>query len=102
MYKRQGAECDVEVLALLFKNTVDEVHHRCADEACNEEVYRVIVEVLRCIYLLNETVLHNNDTSSHCHSFCLVMSYVYECCADSLVNLCKLCSHRCTELSVEV
>ena len=75
---------------------------RCADEACNEQVDGVIVEVLRCIYLLNETVLHNNDTRTHCHSFGLVMRYVYECCAKSLVELGNLRSHRSTELSVEV
>ena len=34
--------------------------------------------VLRCIYLLNNTVLHNNDSGTQCHSLCLVMCYVDE------------------------
>ena len=32
----------------------------------------------------------------------LVVSYVDECCTESLVDLCKLSSHGCTELSVQV
>ena len=61
-----------------------------------------IVEVLRSIYLLDETVLHNDDTRSHGHSFDLVVGNVDEGGAESLMNLGKLCSHRRTELSVEV
>ncbi len=95
-------EVKVNVLALLLELTVDEVHLRCADKACNEDIYGIVIEVLRSINLLNETVLHNNDTGSHGHSLDLVVSNVDEGGSNALVKLGKLSSHRCTELSVEV
>ena len=92
----------VEAVSLLVESTCYEVHLRCTDEACNEEVNGRIIEVLRSVNLLDETVLHNYDTGSHCHSLYLVVSYVDECCTESLVDLCKLSSHGCTELCVQV
>ncbi len=93
---------ETDIVALLLKSTVEEVHLRSSDKSCNEEVYRLVVEVLRSINLLNETVLHNYDTGRHCHSLYLVVSYVYEGGTDSLVDLGKLCSHGSTKLSIEV
>ena len=95
-------EVEVYVLTLLLELTVDEVHLRSADEACNEDVYRVVIEVLRSINLLDKTVLHNYDTGSHSHSLDLVVSNVDKGGSNVLVKLGKLGSHRCTELSVEV
>ena len=97
-----AAEASVKAVALLLDAGIDEVHLRCADKSCNEEVNRLVVKLLRRINLLDDTVLHNNDTGSHGHSFDLVMCNVDEGCAESLVKLCKLGSHGSTELSIEV
>ena len=87
---------------VLFKLALYKVHLRSADKARNEKVDRHIVQVLRSIYLLDQTVLHNNDSRCHGHSLGLVMGYVDKCCADSLVDLGKLGSHGRTELCVKV
>ena len=93
---------EVETVFLLNETTVDEVHLRSADKACNEDVARIVVEMLRSINLLDEAVLHNNDTGSHRHCLDLVVGNVDEGGADSLVKLGQLGSHRSTELCVEV
>ena len=93
---------EVEVVALLLKRTVDEVHLRCSDKSCNEDVNGLVVKLLRCINLLNKTVLHNNDSGCHGHSLDLVVSNVYEGGSNSLMELCKLSSHGSTKLSVKV
>ena len=41
----------------------------------------IVIKVLRSIDLLNETVLHNNDTGCHGHSLDLVVGNVDEGCA---------------------
>ena len=72
----------VRVTSSPFTDTlgIHEVHLRRSDESGNEQVARCIVKVLRCIYLLNNSVFHNNDSCSECHSLCLVMSYVDDRC----------------------
>ena len=42
-------------------------------KSCNEQVLRLLVQILRSIYLLDNAVLHNNDSGSQRHSFGLVM-----------------------------
>ena len=69
-------------VVLLQSSHSDEVHLRSADKARNEEVDRHIVQVLRSIDLLDETVLHNNDSRCHGHSLDLVMRNVDERCTD--------------------
>ena len=78
------------------------VHLRSSDEARNEEVDRLVIEVLRSIDLLDETVLHDNDSRCHGHSLDLVMRNVYERRTYALMNLGELGSHACTELCIEV
>ena len=93
---------EVHIGALLDELTVDEVHLRSADEAGNEEVAGCIVKGLRSIDLLNETVLHNNDSRCHGHSLDLVVRNVNERGLNVLVQLRKLGSHRGTQLCVQV
>ena len=45
-------------------------------ETCNEEVLRSVVEILRSINLLDNTVLHNYDSGTKGHCLGLVMGYV--------------------------
>ena len=59
--------------------TRDKVHGRGTDETSNEHVNREVVQLFRRSCLLNDTIFHNNDTITHCHSFDLVMRYV-DCC----------------------
>ena len=95
------AEFYIVVVGLL-QDSVDEVHLRRTQESCNELVARLLVQSLRGIYLLDDTVSHNNDTVTHGHSLGLVVGYVDECRTQLLVELGDLGSHLRTELCVQV
>ena len=83
----QCVRTNLEVCTVtIFNNSnIDEVHLRRTDEACNEQVDRVIVQSLRSIYLLNNTILHNNDSGTQSHSLGLVMCNVDDGCFQSLM-----------------
>ena len=79
-----------------------EVHLRRAYEACHELVHGMVIEVLRSVYLMHESVLHYHNPVSHGHGLGLVVRNVYEGRAKPLVKLAYLAPHRCTELCIEV
>src|SRR5690554_997458 len=80
-------------IVFLGKSNINEVHLWTSDESANEKINWMIVQVLRSINLLDETVLHNYDTGTHGHSLCLVMSNIYECGLQSVVQFGNLSSH---------
>ena len=96
------ANVDFAVFAGNKGRFLEEVHLRRTDEACNEKVDRIIVQVLRGIYLLHETVFHNNDSRTHRHSFDLVVRNVDERRSKTGVKLGDFRSHRSTKLCVQV
>ena len=79
------AEGEGEVGAVLGDGSVDEVHLRRTHEPGHELVAGVVVQVLRSVNLLNEAVLHNHDAVAHGHSLGLVMRYIDEGGAQSLM-----------------
>ena len=89
-------------LAAIGNLAVHEVHLRRADETGDELICRMIIQHLRGIDLLNDTVLHNDDSCAKSHSLCLVMCNVDDCSAKSVMQLGDLCSHLNTELSIQV
>ena len=92
-------------ISLALRNpcgSIQEVHLRGSHEACDEEIAGVVIEVLRGIDLLNDTVLHNDDSGSQSHSLGLVMCDVDDGGAQSLVKLGNLGSHLNTELGIQV
>ena len=95
-------ELEGELAAFLHEGSVHEVHLRGADEACYELVAGQIIQVLRSIDLLDEAVLHNDDTGTHGHSLGLIVCYIDEGGAELLIQLRNLSSHVSAELCVEV
>src|ERR1700722_1332883 len=65
---------------------LQEVHRRTADEASDEEIFRLPVKSQRIGYLHDETVAHDANAITHGHSLNLVMGNV---------------NHGITKLSVE-
>ena len=61
-----------------------------------------IIQMLRSIDLLDEAVLHNDDTGTHGHSLGLVVRYIDEGGAELLIQLVDLGSHVSAELSIQV
>ena len=90
-------------VAAFFSNlSVKEVHLRGSHESCNEQVAWLLIKVLWCINLLNNTIFHNNDSGTKGHSLCLVMCYVDDRSAQSLMQLGDLSSHLYTKLCIQV
>ena len=63
---------------------------------------RLVIQVLRSIYLLDNAVLHNYDSGTQCHSLGLVMCYIDDGGAQSLMQLSDLDTHLYTQLSIQV
>ena len=62
----------------------------------------LIIQILRSIYLLDNTILQNYDSGTQCHSLCLVMCYIDDGGAQSLMQLGNLNTHLYTQLSIQV
>ena len=96
------AEAEREAISCLLDCCIDEVHLRRSDKSCHEEIVRIIIQILRCVILLYNTVLHDTYPVSHCHGFSLVMSYIYKCSSQLLVQFADLAPHLCSELGIEI
>ena len=97
-----ASQVNHKLVAVLLQGAVQEVHLGAADEACNEHVAGHIVQVLRGIDLLDDAVLHNNDTVAHGHSLGLVVGNVDEGGSQLLVQLDDLGAHGGTQLGIQV
>ena len=95
-------EAEIISAGRLLYLRVYEVHPRRAYESGYEEVARIIIELLRRIELLHDTVLHYADAVAHRHGLCLIVCYVDEGRSESLVKLADLRSHLSPELGVKV
>ncbi|MNJ37996.1 hypothetical protein D3C77_328330 [compost metagenome] len=99
-FKRIGLE--VYSAVLLYNCTIDKVHCRGTDKSSNENIRWLVVQLFRGSSLLNDTVLHNNDTVTHRHSLCLVMRYINTSCFETFNQLCNFRTHLTTEFSIQV
>ena len=90
------------LVALLRERGVEEVHLRRADEAGDEEVRRMVEDLLRRADLLDEAVAHDDDAVAERHGLDLVVRDVDERGVDLLAQLDDLGAHLVAELGVEV
>ena len=79
-----------------------EVHRRRADERRDEQVRRVVEEVLRRVDLLQQAVAEHGDPLPERHRLDLVVRHVDGRHAEPLVQLRELGAHRDAQLRVEV
>ena len=91
-----------ELVTLAGQMAIKHIHNGHADEACDEEVCRMIEDILRSADLLNITVTHDDNSVTEGHSFGLVMGDVNKRGIDTLAKLDNLSTHLVTELSIEV
>ena len=87
-----GAELNHILAVTLVQHCFDEVHLGRTQEASNELVDRLIIQYLRCIDLLNKTILHNNDPVAHGHCLGLVVGHINKCGVDPLAQLEPVCT----------
>ena len=81
---------------------LDDVHRRAADEACDEQVLRVAVELLRRVDLLQLTLAHDGDAITHRHRLGLVVRDVDRRRPELALDAPDLRTHLDAKLRVEV
>src|SRR6266702_6931589 len=81
---------------------LQEVQGGRADEAGNELVFRLVVELERPAHLLDDAVMHDDDLVGHGHGLDLVVGDVDGRGLQPLVQLLDLGAHRDAQLGVEV
>src|SRR5688572_31399289 len=83
-------------------SAIDEIHRRAADKAGDEPVAGMIVEIHRCIDLLDVPFVHHHDPIAERHCFDLVVRDVDHRRVQLLMQTGDLSAHLNAELSVEV
>ena len=56
-----------------FDSAIENVYRGSAEEFRNEEVFRIVINLLRSAYLLNDTALHNDYHIGNAHRLFLVV-----------------------------
>jgi hypothetical protein len=99
---RAIGEFHQQVVAAAAQRAGNEVHRRRADEAGDEQVGRIVVQVQRSAALLDPAVAHDDDLVGHRHCLDLVMGHVHRRRLQALVQLLDLSAHLHPQLGVEI
>ena len=93
-----------KVLSFFFQqhSIFKKVHLRRSDEARDKQVIRAVKDFLRRPYLLDKSVLHDDDSRAQRHRLRLIMRYVNEGGVEFLMQLYDLGAHLISHLGVEV
>ncbi len=98
-----AADVNGDLVAFLYQlGVVKEIHLRGADKAGHKDVGGLFKNLLGGADLLDEAVLHNDDTVAQGHGFGLVVSHIDEGGADLLAKLNELRTHLVAELGVQI
>ena len=99
---RAAIQRDADGVPLLFQGSGVKIHGGRTHKTCHEEVFGVVVEVLRCVDLLDEAPLHDHDAAAHGHGLHLVVGNVDEGGAQPLVESGDLGAHDPAELGIQI
>jgi len=99
-FERHGPERQTQLAVL--ETGIDEVHRRRADEARDEEVDRIVVELLRRTDLLEMPAAHDGDPIAEGHGLRLVVRDVERRRAEPLLQARHLAPHLHAQLRVQV
>ena len=93
-----------EILPVLKEQlaAIEEIHDRHPNEARNEEIHGLPIDLLRGPDLIHETVLHDDDAVSQRHGLGLVMGHVHKGGVNALAQLDDLSPHLITKLRVQI
>src|SRR6478609_6361217 len=78
-----------------------EVHRRRADEICNEERRRPVIDVARARDLLDDAVVHYGDHVGHCHGLELVVRNVDRGRSEPVMQCAQFMDHRLAHFGIE-
>ena len=91
-----------EAVALAFDLSLEHVHRGAADEACNEQVGRRLVQALRRLELLQQSPPHHGDAVAHRHRLNLIVRHVHGRDPQLSLDARDLGAHLNAQLRVEV
>jgi hypothetical protein len=91
---RSDADCHLAFL--------DEIHARTADELRHESVRRMIVNIERCVELLQASFLHHCNARRECHRFCLIVCDVDRRRSELVLKTLQLATHLDAQPRVEI
>ena len=74
----EGPAVEGQVFAVAGDRNVEKVHGRAADKAGHKDVAWLVVQGLRGIALLQNTIAHDGDAGTHGHGLNLVMGHIDE------------------------
>ena len=94
----EGAACESN-LAVLLHSTGNDI--RFAYEVCYIGVLGFVIDIDRSSDLLDNSVLHDDDSITHRECFFLIVRYIYESDAELSLHLLKLDLHLLTHLKVK-
>ena len=97
----EDLEGDAAVCTLLTRS-FDEVDGRVADKIGGKEIGRAVVDLERCVVLLEDTVVDEADLRREGHRFHLIMGDIDEGRAGLQVETLQLVAHLETKLRIEV
>src|SRR5215207_9553695 len=97
-----AADRDGHAAVRALERSLEEVHRRAADEAADEEIDRLVVELLRRRDLLQLALAHHSHPVAHCHRLDLVVCDVDRRRAKPALELRDLRAHLHPELRVEI
>src|SRR4028119_2072721 len=97
-----AAEGDLVAAVFPLQARPEEVHRRGAYKARHEDVVRMVVHLLRRVYLLDEAVFEDHDPVGHRHGLGLVVGDVDGRRADPVVQFGDLRSHLHPKLGIQV
>ena len=100
--QRLVAGDDAQVAVLPLEPRLEHVHRRAADEAGDEQVDRVVVQLLRRRHLLQLALAHHRHAVAHRHRLDLVVRDVDRGHVEVVLELADLGPHLHAQLRVEV
>ena len=78
-----------------------EVHRRRADEICNEQRRRPVIDVARARDLLDDAVVHHGDHVGHRHGLELIMRDIDRRRAEPVMQRAQFTDHRLAHFGIE-
>ena len=86
----------------LAELALEKVHLRCADKAADKLIGRMCEDLLRCAYLLDKAVFHDNDPVAQRHGLGLIVGHVNKRSVQFTAQRQDLGAHLVSQLCVQI
>ena len=97
-----GAEIDDQAAVALGRLALEQVHARRADEAGDEDIGRIVVDLERRADLLQHAMVHDGDAVGHGHGLELVVGDIDHGLPELALQMLQLGAHHGAEGGVDI